>query len=579
MEVPVSDDMATKQGLLDIRLEEEMSFAFDLTDSGAYLSGGTVEGQILVDFKVNQAALLDRLGRAESPPITDRGRLLFEGVPNDDAADGSITDSVSNLLGSSDSAHTQDEGSKDQSPSIIDQFSDRIEARISEDETDRLELDYGRLLIRGADAVGLDSSMPLTVSFSRETLENTATDELNRQLRMTENYDTTYDELKQHIRDAVANKGHLTEPSFIAPIHVQASAVTTDESLQCTIQLTNNEQYPINSGTVSIDIPTSIGSAVSLGHNDDKRWADQSAVSGSYNPESTSYDLRVDGIDPAGGKHDTREIQFRLPKYAANQFSEISGSVRLTRNRPFSDIEIVGVFDAGGYNLNSQTVSTTTVGHINGTFTTPITTAETDTHPQTHSPQNSQEEQQHPQQAKGDSQTMSASTDESLLPNSETTKAEESSVTVSEQLNVTGQHPEAVIEAADTVLADELISGYTPLSPDVQAIPDGESPILKYEAQLQNGAITATETPLRVSVTVDGTIPVPSAYTTEELNAHENLQRFIETTHIDMDEASTTVVIKATGPDTSNPSDPVQRLYKMINDSITTSEEVSTDED
>jgi hypothetical protein len=78
MNVPVSEQLSTKRGLVEVWIEETMDLDFDLSGEGEYVDTGAVEGRIQVDFELNRSELMDRLDRAESPSVSDQLNMFLE---------------------------------------------------------------------------------------------------------------------------------------------------------------------------------------------------------------------------------------------------------------------------------------------------------------------------------------------------------------------------------------------------------------------------------------------------------------------------------------------------------------------
>jgi len=334
MRVPIAKDLATRRGLLDIRMEETMRLDFDMGAGEEYVDTGTIDGRMLVDFELNRSALMDRLDRLESPSLSDKLNMFFE----DWSLDGVDTTSV--------------------------------------------DLEYGQLLLRGAEPLGLDSTVVLGGTFDTHTLQSTSPEALKRHLRTEQNYETTYDELAEDVAAYLDREGIAADPSFSAPVHIQAKADPAVEGTNYTLTLKNNEQWPIHTIAVKVDMPPEVGREVAIGHwipADDDASGSRSGyveenvhgVSGSYDPEENSYVFDVDGLAPADQAGSEWEVRFHVPARAQRDLDSVTGMARFTRDQPFSNLMPVAVFDAGGHRLTDGNVDVNATGHVEATFSTP----------------------------------------------------------------------------------------------------------------------------------------------------------------------------------------------------------------
>ena len=317
----------TSRGLLDIRMEETMTLDFDLSSGSGYVDTGSIRGRMLVDFELNRSALIDRLDRIDSPSTSDKTNAFFEGWSLEDA------------------------------------------------DTDTVELEYGQLLLRGAEPLGIDPAITLGDTFDVETLRSTSPNDLKRTLRTEQTYETTYEELAEEVSAYLKREGVIADPSFSAPVHLQAKADPAVEGTNFSIEITNNESWAIHTVTVAVDMPPEVGREVVLGHRasgDGGRIEESSGVSGSYDPEANAYEFTVeDGLARADTGGADREIRFHVPARAQRSLETVSGEARFARDQPFSSLIPVAVFDAGGRRLEGETVDVTPTGHVEATFETP----------------------------------------------------------------------------------------------------------------------------------------------------------------------------------------------------------------
>lgn len=326
MNIPVSKDMSTKRGLVEVWIEETMDLEFDLSGNGQYVDTGAVEGRIQVDFEIDRTELMDRLGRANSPSVRDRLNALLE----------------------------------DWSLDAVD--------------TETATLDYGMLLVKGAEPTELESTVELNSTFSADELRSTSPGDLKRELRQERTYETTYDDLAEDVGEYLEKEGVAVDPSFSAPVHVQATAIPAKDGTDFTIAVENNELTPIGSIVLKVDMPPEIGRQVRLGHANTEvsdQWTSEPAVSGTYDPEERSFRFQVKSLSPTDEGGSSRELRFHVPARAQATLDELSGEAQFTRYKPFSNIEPVAVFDAGGHRLGTELGGVDANGHIEATFSTP----------------------------------------------------------------------------------------------------------------------------------------------------------------------------------------------------------------
>lgn len=326
MNIPVTKDMSTKRGLVEVWIEEIMDLDFDLSGNGQYVDTGSVEGRIQVDFEIDRTELMSRLERANSPNVYDRLNAFLE--------DWSL---------------------------------DAVNSRTA-------TLDYGMLLVKGAEPTELESTVELNSTFSADDLQSTSPEDLKRELRQERTYETTYDELAEDVGEYLEKEGVAVDPSFSAPVHIQATAIPAKNGTDFTIVVENNELTSIDSIVVDTEMPPNIGREVRLGHANSEEsddWTSEPAVSGTYNPEDRSFQFKVNSLSPTNEEGSSREIRFHVPARAQATLNELSGEAQFTRYKPFSNIEPVAVFDAGGHRLGADLGGVDATGHIEASFSTP----------------------------------------------------------------------------------------------------------------------------------------------------------------------------------------------------------------
>lgn len=432
MQVPVGKQLQTSRGLLTVRIEETMTLDFDLGSGSQYVDAGTIDGRMLIDFELNRSALMDKLDRVESPSLSDKLNMFLENWSLDKTDSGTV------------------------------------------------ELVYGQLLFKGAEPLGVDSTLTLGGSFGVQSLRSTSPDDLKRKLRTEETYETTYEELSAEVSEFLEREGIATNPSFSAPVHIQAKANPAVKGTNFTLTVKNNERWPIQEVTVKVDMPQEVGREVELGHwvtaDDDANRRDgyvEKDVAGvddsssSYDPEENVYTFEIDflaGVHEEAGSE--REIKFYVPARAQQDLKEVSGRARFTRNTPFSNLFPTAVFDAGGHRLDNRTVEINPTGHVDATFSTPT---------------------------------------------------EEISVSSVQEVNkrfqVEGVLPEEAKNRVEEVLKDRGVEGTEARMTENRNMRDGKE-VVRYEGGVKNGEILVGDTRIRVNVDVQGEIRTANRETT-----------------------------------------------------------------
>jgi len=328
MNIPVSKDLATSRGLIEVWIEETMNLDFDLSGGSQYVDTGAIEGEIQVDFEVNRSELINRLDRAEEPSISDQINMFLE----------------------------------DWSAELMD--------------TDEVYLDYGRLLLRGAEPTELNAGVKLGETFDPDELRTTSPDELKRKLRKNRTYETTYDDLAEDVSTYLEREGIAANPSFSSPIHIQASALPMRAGTDFIITVENNEPTAIKEAiTVEVEMPPEVGREVTLGHERDHdhldEWDGDDAISGTYDPEKEAFVFHVTSLSAVGNPGSEREIRFNVPARAKGTLGSLSGTARFVRDKPFSNIIPEAVFDAGGHRLDGDLGKVNATGRVKATFGTP----------------------------------------------------------------------------------------------------------------------------------------------------------------------------------------------------------------
>jgi hypothetical protein len=417
-------------------MEETMNLDFDLGSGNKYVDTGSIQGRVLVDFELNRSPLIDRLDRLESPSIMDKVNLFLE----DWSLDG-----------------------------------------INRNE---IRLNYGQLLFRGAEPMDMDPTIPLGGTFDRNTLRQTSPEDLKRNLRTERNYETTYEDLAEEVAAYLDREGIVANPSFSAPIHIQAKANPAVKGTNFTLTLKNNERWPIHTVTVKVEMPPEVGREVEIGHwipDDDDAGTQSghiestaSGVSGSYDPEENTFDFDVDGLSESGEGNAEREIHFHVPARSQRDLSTVAGEAQFTRDQPFSNLMPVAVFDAGGHRLDGNSVGINATGHVKASFSTPTA-------------------------------------DITVSSVQETRK----------EFQVKGVLPEEAITEIEELLKERGVSGTEVRTPEEKRnMRDGKE-VVKLKGGIKNGSILVGDTRIEINVDVSGDVRTANRETSRETG--ENL--------------------------------------------------------
>ena len=454
MDVPVSEELATSRGLIEVWIEETMNLDFDLSGEGAYVETGAINGEIQVDFEVNRSELIERLDRAEEPSLMDKINMFLE----DWSADAMNTDEV--------------------------------------------YLDYGRLLLRGAEPTEINSGVELGETFDPDELRTTSPDDLKRKLRKERTYETTYDDLAEDVAAYLEREGIAANPSFSSPVHIQASALPMEGGTDFTITIENNEPTPIKKSiTVEVKMPPEIGREVTVGHSGQHdhvdSWIGSDAVSGDYDPEEEAFVFDVTSLSPVDKSASEREVRFNVPARAKGTLDDVSGTARFVRENPFSNIIPEAVFDAGGHRLDGDLGEVNSTGRIRATFETPV----------------------------------------------EAISIGGSTSYVQKRFKVEGLTPPNAFEEIENIVRDRGIDGADFDAPErTRDIREGKT---KIEGHIRNGSILVGDTRIGIDIQIDGEVRASDRQTSREND--ENLPA--ERRSVTVEYGHTGVDIKGRGAD------------------------------
>jgi hypothetical protein len=305
MKVLVTEDMMNDRKAVDIRIEEIADVSFDMSESGSYVDIDDIEGRLIVDYEVNHGAIRDEIERAREPNVTDRLNMFFE------------------------------------------------EWSIDERETNKLEIQYGSLQMRGTEPLDqMQDHLPLSATLRTDKFEQTSPEDLKRELRQEHQYTVSYDDLEEDIIAYLEREGVNTDQvSLGAPVHLQARAepIADDEQdlygTKFTVSIENQVPRRLDPSRLRVAMEPGIGREVTT----------LDGTEGSYNPAEEEFVFEVSEIPPSTGQKPTvGELEFVVPRSAGADLETLSGTATLNTTQPFTNYLPEAVFDAGGRKLYDQ---------------------------------------------------------------------------------------------------------------------------------------------------------------------------------------------------------------------------------
>ncbi|MFB6146211.1 MAG: hypothetical protein ABEJ08_00805 [Halobacteriaceae archaeon] len=414
MIVPITEEMMTDRELVDVRVEERATADFDLSGRGPYVELGDVEGRLVVEYEINRGELMDRIERGREPTLSDRLNMFLE------------------------------------------------DWSLNPNNVERLELDYGRLLLRGTDPVeDVPDTIVLSETVDTEAVENQSPSDLKRDLRREMTYSTTFDALEADIRDHLEQEGiPPSEYELGAPVHIQARAdpIAEDEGevigTEFTITVENNREFDLRQSELRLAMPPEIGREVEL----------RAGTSGTYNPAEEMFEFTVPPVEGTTGTDTSAaELTFLVPPSAGRDLEVVEGDAELDTRVTFSYLMPDALFDAGGRktldytgSVDREMASIQTTATIEASFHTP--------------------------------------TDEILVGEG---------ADVEKRISVEGVTPPQAISEVEQVLGRRSIDATTPDLTESRNMREGEE-VTEFQGEFRDGSVVVEGTRIAINVKITG---------------------------------------------------------------------------
>lgn len=404
----------TDRELVAVRVEERATADFDLSGRGDYVDLGEIEGRLVVEYEINRGALMDRIERGREPSLSDRLNMFLE------------------------------------------------EWTLNPNDVERLELDFGRLLLRGTDPVDdVPETVVLDETVDADEVENRSPSDIKRDLRREMTYSTTFDALEADIRDHLEREGiPPSEYELGAPVHIQARAdpIAEDEGdvigTEFTVTVENNRDFDLHPSELRLSMPPEIGREVEL----------RGDTAGTYNPADEMFEFTVPEIEGTTGTDvNAAELTFLVPPSAGRDLEVVEGEAELDTGVTFSHLMPHALFDAGGRktfdyagSVDRKMASIQTTATIEATFHTP--------------------------------------TDEVLVGEG---------ADVEKRISVEGVTPPQAISEVEQVLGRRSIDATTPDLSESRNMREGEE-VTEFQGEFRNGSVVVQGTRIAISVKITG---------------------------------------------------------------------------
>ncbi|MFB6242788.1 MAG: hypothetical protein ABEH80_01700, partial [Halobaculum sp.] len=388
MKIPVTQESVNGRQVVDVRIEEVATIAFDLGESPQYAEVGDIQGRLLVGYDLNRGAVVDTLRRVQNPGLDDQIDALLRGW----------------------------------SAEAVD--------------TAELTFQFGALLLRGTEPLDIPELIPLTTTVETETFEQTSPRRLKRELREASSYRVDFDDLADDIERYLRAEGIPADAYEMGmPVHLQARAEpvaeergsTGDETASSdrhgrettptteqrragnssaerevvTSSADNEQTTPTTSHEQTTGLPaehqqgadaTPARRQASGGHAQDlygtefsitvenraprevgpstvrvamrprigREVVTRPGTEGSYNPEDGVFEFELSGLSSDLDTPAARErIEFVVPQSARAALDRLEGTAVLNTSRPFTNYLPEAVFDAGGRKVYDAAVDET----------------------------------------------------------------------------------------------------------------------------------------------------------------------------------------------------------------------------
>jgi len=318
-QVPMTRKRVGNNEVLRVILEETVHAEYDIGSSGDYVNVSQIEGRLLIEPAFNRGELVEVVQQAENIPISDKIRMLLDGWE-----------------------HTSGDN--------------------------YYELNYGTLIFRGTEPLSLDDTLDVSLRYARDSIQNKSPEKLRNDMRTEISYESTYDKIAANTEEYLRNNGiAVDQVNMGVPLHIQAKAEPIankhetgrkETGIEFDIILENKSHEQIQPSTVTVDMPPRIGRGVKVD-------TDSDLESGSYNPESESYEFDLNTI-PA---ESTQVVTFTITQQAKGELNELDGEVLFEKATPFTDLKLEGFYDAGGIKGDRDIVDIRSSGSFVTSFT------------------------------------------------------------------------------------------------------------------------------------------------------------------------------------------------------------------
>jgi hypothetical protein len=471
--VPMTEARVGSDKILDVNIEETIEAEYDLGSTGEYVNISDIKGRLVIEPEFNRGAMVEVAERIENPSLTNKIKLLLQ------------TWTIDNNKGLEDIKASND-----------------------------VELDYGTLLFRGAEALDLPDKYDVSVEYSTDEIKDTSPDEMRNDMRVEGKYRTEYANIETEIEKYLDQNGVSVDQVDIGiPLHVRAKAESFadddngDSGVRYEITLNNKSRDTLYPSQVTLKMPPEIGRGTKIAESGD-------VDEGSYNPEKEAFEFNLDSISP----NTEMVAALKVTQEAKGELSYVNGEVDFEKDNPFSDFKLQGFYDAGGIKGKSDEGDTKSV-EINtvGSFLTSFT----------------------------------AETSEIMVGGQRT---------VNKGLSVEGITPQQAMDNIEEILRQENIGADRKELQKAEELADDS---VKFKGGFSNGSVMKGETQIGIEVDVKGSRKVAQKQRgSDDMDSDETLPDIQRQTTTEYGRVG--VTIKATGNNLDTVDQYVTRLRKDV---------------
>lgn len=471
--VPMTQSRVGSDKILNINIEETIRAEYDLGSTGEYVDISDIKGRLVIEPEFNRGAMVEVAERIENPSIIDKIKLLLQTWTLDN------NKGLNDIKGSSD-----------------------------------VELDYGTLLFRGAEALDLPDEYDVSVEYSTDEIKDTSPDEMRNDMRIEGKYRTEYKKIESEMEKHLDKNGISVDQVDIGiPLHVRAKAESFaddddgDSGNKFEITLDNKSRDELYPSQVTLQMPPEIGRGAKIAESGD-------VDEGSYNPEKEAFEFNLDSIPP------NTEITaaLKITQEAKGDLGYVDGEVDFEKDNPFSDFMLQGFYDAGGRredrdNQDQKPAEINTVGSFLTSFT--------------------------------------AETSEIMVGGQRN---------VNKNLSVEGITPQQAMDSIEKILRQENLGSSRRSLEKAEELTDDS---VKYTGGFSSGSVMKGETQIGVEVDIKGTTKVAQKQRgSDDMDSDETLPDIQRQTTTEYGQVG--VQIKATGNDLETVDRYASRLRKDI---------------